>query len=249
MRASTSSPAHFAENLPGIHVHFGLILIAAAAFTALWGALLGAPTLRLRGDYLAIVTLAFGEIVPRVFENFEGISNGRQGITPVDKIALLPGRSRSPTRSSSSPSTTWRWRWCCSCCSSTGACGTPAWAARGSPCARTRSPPRRWASTSCGRSSGPTPSARRSAGSPAPSSPPTRTRSTSTSSSSASRSSSSAWSSSAGWATSGASSSAPSPCRWSTGTCCASSTGCRTRSAWTSTSRRSTSACSGSSSS
>ncbi|HYF27508.1 MAG TPA: branched-chain amino acid ABC transporter permease [Baekduia sp.] len=81
----------FANNLPGIHVNFVLILIAGAAFTALWGAILGFPTLRLRGDYLAIVTLAFGEIVPRVFENFEGISNGRQGITPVDKIALVPG--------------------------------------------------------------------------------------------------------------------------------------------------------------
>ncbi|WP_205697783.1 branched-chain amino acid ABC transporter permease [Conexibacter sp. SYSU D00693] len=82
-----------AENLPGIHLNFVIILIAAAAFTALWGALLGAPTLRLRGDYLAIVTLAFGEIVPRIFENFEGISNGRQGITPVDKISFLPGQT------------------------------------------------------------------------------------------------------------------------------------------------------------
>jgi branched-chain amino acid transport system permease protein len=90
----------FANNLPGIHVWFPLILIAGAMFTALWGAILGAPTLRLRGDYLAIVTLAFGEIVPRVFENStSGIfgigstdfSNGRQGITPVDKITLIPG--------------------------------------------------------------------------------------------------------------------------------------------------------------
>jgi branched-chain amino acid transport system permease protein len=90
----------FAENLPGIHVWFPLILLAGALFTALWGAILGAPTLRLRGDYLAIVTLAFGEIVPRVFENAtSGIfgigstdfSNGRQGITPVDKVALVPG--------------------------------------------------------------------------------------------------------------------------------------------------------------
>jgi branched-chain amino acid transport system permease protein len=92
--------SEFANRLPGIHLWFPLILIAGAMFTALWGAILGAPTLRLRGDYLAIVTLAFGEIVPRVFENstsgFLGIgstdfSNGRQGITPVDKIALIPG--------------------------------------------------------------------------------------------------------------------------------------------------------------
>ena len=67
------------------------------AITAVWGVILGAPTLRLRGDYLAIVTLAFGEIVPRIFENgtsglfgigTTNFSNGRQGITPIDKINL-----------------------------------------------------------------------------------------------------------------------------------------------------------------
>jgi branched-chain amino acid transport system permease protein len=89
------------KTLPGIHINFFIVLCIAAAFTALWGAILGAPTLRLRGDYLAIVTLAFGEIVPRVFElstsgpfgigNLD-ISNGRQGITPVDKPYLpVPG--------------------------------------------------------------------------------------------------------------------------------------------------------------
>src|SRR4051794_36552912 len=89
------------QTLPGIHINFFIVLCLAAAFTALWGAILGAPTLRLRGDYLAIVTLAFGEIVPRVFElSTSGpfgigdldISNGRQGITPVDKPYLpVPG--------------------------------------------------------------------------------------------------------------------------------------------------------------
>jgi branched-chain amino acid transport system permease protein len=93
--------SEFTRNLPGIHINFIIVLIASAAFTALWGALLGFPTLRLRGDYLAIVTLAFGEIVPRVFElSQEGIfgigntdwSNGRQGITPIDKPYLpVPG--------------------------------------------------------------------------------------------------------------------------------------------------------------
>jgi len=87
------------EQAPGIHVNFFIILIIGAAFTAIWGALLGAPTLRLRGDYLAIVTLAFGEIVPRVFENStSGIfgigstnfSNGKQGIQPIDSIGF-PG--------------------------------------------------------------------------------------------------------------------------------------------------------------
>ena len=80
--------------------------------------ILGAPTLRLRGDYLAIVTLAFGEIVPRVFENstsgFFGIgsvdfSNGRQGITPIDKInfPLDDGHVQVPARAQTR-ATTWR---------------------------------------------------------------------------------------------------------------------------------------------
>jgi len=83
--------------IPGIHINFFIVVFIAAAVTALWGVILGAPTLRLRGDYLAIVTLAFGEIVPRIFENSTSglfgigstdFSNGRQGITPIDKINL-----------------------------------------------------------------------------------------------------------------------------------------------------------------
>jgi branched-chain amino acid transport system permease protein len=93
----TPTTSAFGSPLPGIHVNFFLVIFIAALFTALWGVILGAPTLRLRGDYLAIVTLAFGEIVPRVFENStSGIfgigsvnfSNGRQGITPIDKVNL-----------------------------------------------------------------------------------------------------------------------------------------------------------------
>jgi branched-chain amino acid transport system permease protein len=76
--------------IPGFHVNFIVVVIIAAAFTGLWGVILGAPTLRLRGDYLAIVTLAFGEIVPRVFENWEFVSNGKQGITPIDRV-YFPG--------------------------------------------------------------------------------------------------------------------------------------------------------------
>jgi len=82
---------------PGIHVNFFVILAIAAATAALWGAMLGAPTLRLRGDYVAIVTLAFGEIVPSIFANGTSgpfgigslnFSNGSEGITPIDKINL-----------------------------------------------------------------------------------------------------------------------------------------------------------------
>jgi branched-chain amino acid transport system permease protein len=91
----TPTKSAFGSNIPGIHINFFLVIFIAAAFTAIWGVILGAPTLRLRGDYLAIVTLAFGEIVPRIFENAtSGIfgigstdfSNGRQGITPIDKV-------------------------------------------------------------------------------------------------------------------------------------------------------------------
>jgi branched-chain amino acid transport system permease protein len=91
----TPAKSAFGSDVPGIHVNFFFVIFIAAIFTALWGVILGAPTLRLRGDYLAIVTLAFGEIVPRIFENAtSGIfgigsidfSNGRQGITPIDKV-------------------------------------------------------------------------------------------------------------------------------------------------------------------
>jgi branched-chain amino acid transport system permease protein len=56
----------YAGSLPGIHLNFLLILVAAALITASAGAVIGLPTLRLRGDYIAIVTLGFGEII-RVF--------------------------------------------------------------------------------------------------------------------------------------------------------------------------------------
>ena len=83
--------------LPGIHLNFLLIVVIAIAICALAGALIGLPTLRLRGDYIAIVTLGFGEII-RVFAiNGDGINifgqpltAGRQGITPVDPVKL-PG--------------------------------------------------------------------------------------------------------------------------------------------------------------
>ena len=93
----TPAKSAFGSDVPGIHINFFFVIFIAAVFTALWGVILGAPTLRLRGDYLAIVTLAFGEIVPRIFENStSGIfgigsidfSNGRQGITPIDKVNL-----------------------------------------------------------------------------------------------------------------------------------------------------------------
>jgi branched-chain amino acid transport system permease protein len=62
------------------HFAFWPMLAVAAIVCAIFGMLFGAPTLRLRGDYLAIVTLGFGEIVPVVARNWEGLTNGAQGL-------------------------------------------------------------------------------------------------------------------------------------------------------------------------
>jgi branched-chain amino acid transport system permease protein len=64
------------SQLPGIHLNFLLILVAAALVCAGAGMLIGLPTLRLRGDYIAIVTLAFGEIIGVVAVNGQSISLG-----------------------------------------------------------------------------------------------------------------------------------------------------------------------------
>ena len=86
--------------MPGIHVNFVLILALAVAATAVAGTLIGVPTLRLRGDYIAPVTLAFGEIIGRIVSNgrslelFGGtLTSGPIGIGPIDRIDLpLVGR-------------------------------------------------------------------------------------------------------------------------------------------------------------
>jgi branched-chain amino acid transport system permease protein len=90
------------RELPGIHISFWLLLIGAGAFAALWGVIIGAPTLRLRGDYLAIVTLGFGEIIPRFFLNGDNIfgynlTNGTVGIKGIDSpgIPFLPDSLRT----------------------------------------------------------------------------------------------------------------------------------------------------------
>ncbi len=75
-------------NLAPINPHllsalFWPMVIVAALVAALFGVLLGAPTLRLRGDYLAIVTLGFGEIVPIVFLEMDAYTNGTNGIVGV----------------------------------------------------------------------------------------------------------------------------------------------------------------------
>lgn len=75
----------------GLHVPFLLIVPCAMALAATFGVLLGAPTLRLRGDYLAIVTLGFGEIVRIFMNNLDrpiNITNGPKGITGIDPVTV-----------------------------------------------------------------------------------------------------------------------------------------------------------------
>ena len=90
---------HFLSAAPptatGVHINWWIVLAMAGAICAFFGILIGAPTLRLKSDYLAIVTLGFGEIIPQVFVNGEDIaginvSNGTKGITPLDPITVIP---------------------------------------------------------------------------------------------------------------------------------------------------------------
>ena len=75
----------------GLHLPFWALLPIGAAVAALFGVLLGTPTLRLRGDYLAIVTLGFGEIVRIFLNNLNApvnITNGPQGVNLIDPIRI-----------------------------------------------------------------------------------------------------------------------------------------------------------------
>jgi len=75
----------------GIHLPFWAILPIGALVACIFGVLLGAPTLKLRGDYLAIVTLGFGEIVRIFFNNLSqpvNITNGPQGISRIDPFRI-----------------------------------------------------------------------------------------------------------------------------------------------------------------
>jgi ABC-type branched-subunit amino acid transport system permease subunit len=74
----------------GLDLPFLPMLIVGAFIAAVFGILLGAPTLRLRGDYLAIMTLGFGEIVPIVFLNLETYTLGTNGIGGIYRPEPLP---------------------------------------------------------------------------------------------------------------------------------------------------------------
>jgi branched-chain amino acid transport system permease protein len=96
--ALLASP-HLASSFPvvaaafpdGLHLSMWIIMPIGAAVAAVFGVLLGAPTLRLRGDYLAIVTLGFGEIIRIFLNNLDAplnITNGPQGITAIDPVRI-----------------------------------------------------------------------------------------------------------------------------------------------------------------
>jgi branched-chain amino acid transport system permease protein len=75
----------------GLHLPWWALLPMGAVIAALFGVVLGAPTLRLRGDYLAIVTLGFGEIIRIFLTNLNApinITNGPQGVNMIDPVAI-----------------------------------------------------------------------------------------------------------------------------------------------------------------
>ncbi len=102
------------SDYPGIHLSMWIVLVLAGMTTLFAGVVIGLPTLRLRGDYLAIVTLGFGEILPQVIRN--GDSFGGFNLTErivrdqADRLARVrPGRDRRsdcPRASGSPPART-----------------------------------------------------------------------------------------------------------------------------------------------
>ncbi len=85
--------AAFAAMFPnGLHTSLWLVIPLAALLAAVFGALLGAPTLKLRGDYLAIVTLGFGEIIRIFLNNLDhpvNLTNGPKGIGQIDSVKIF----------------------------------------------------------------------------------------------------------------------------------------------------------------
>ncbi|WP_296403575.1 high-affinity branched-chain amino acid ABC transporter permease LivM [Psychrobacter sp.] len=90
----TDSFAHIAAMFPaGIHLPFLLVMVVGAVLAAIAGIMLGAPILKLKGDYLALVTLGFGEII-RIFMNNLGkdvfnITNGPRGINGIEPVSIF----------------------------------------------------------------------------------------------------------------------------------------------------------------
>ena len=132
MYALLASP-HLLDTFPalavmfpnGLHMPLWVIVPLGAALAGLLGMLLGAPTLKLRGDYLAIVTLGFGEIIRVFMNNLDhpvNLTNGPKGIDMIDSITVF-GWSLSKKLTiggleiaSVSLYYYCSWGWCCSAC-------------------------------------------------------------------------------------------------------------------------------------
>jgi branched-chain amino acid transport system permease protein len=91
---------HLTETFPaiaaifpnGLHTSFWIVVPLAAFVAGAFGVILGAPTLKLRGDYLAIVTLGFGEIIRVFMNNLDhpvNITNGPKGLNEIDSVSLF----------------------------------------------------------------------------------------------------------------------------------------------------------------
>lgn len=90
--------ALLASPLHGLHVPFWAVLPVTVGVSATCGVLLGIPVLRLRGDYLAIVTLGLGEIVRLLANNASGVTNGARGVTGIDRPDVIVTRLGEPVQ-------------------------------------------------------------------------------------------------------------------------------------------------------
>jgi ABC-type branched-subunit amino acid transport system permease subunit len=150
--------AWFARMFPnGLHASIWLVVPLGAFVAGVFGILLGAPTLKLRGDYLAIVTLGFGEIIRVFLNNLDhpvNITNGPKGLNQIDSfrswLRAQPGQAAGHRRLHHQlghavllpvPGLVVA-AWSSATGSRCRASAAPGW-----PSARTRSPPRPWAST------------------------------------------------------------------------------------------------------
>lgn len=91
MSIGAYSAALFSLNVTGLPdlARFLISLVVGGLIAALFGLLVGVPALRLKGDYLAIITLGFGEIIRSIIENMPNVTGGAQGLKGIPKLAKL----------------------------------------------------------------------------------------------------------------------------------------------------------------
>ena len=107
----TSPNSYFVQKgwVPEFLQYFWPAMLFSWVIAAISGVIIGAPTLRLRGDYLAIVTLGFGEIVPDFFTNAEGITRGPRGIGQIANPATIPLWGDNEIRFTTQNQHNWFW--------------------------------------------------------------------------------------------------------------------------------------------